>query len=333
MINGFDLKPLVWMRYIDDMVMIWTHGRDQLDKFVKYLNDGHTTIKFTMECSSEKVCFLDTWLIKDQETNELYTTVYTKPTDTHDYLDFSSSHPSHCKTAGPKGQLLRIRRICKKDEDFESHSENMIAHYIRRGYPKRILKKHLTEIQKYSQKELLLPKSKSEKGAKGDRMTLVLDYNPANPDIIGILKKNWNSLEVSPHLGELFKEIPMLAHKRTKNLRDILCKATINFPPEKCEVKAKYNNRPKPCKRVRCPICPTHSSQQTVQCLETKATYKIPRILDCETRNLIYCILCKTCGKQYVGETLRSLRERINEHLGDIHQKRQIGRASCRERV
>jgi hypothetical protein len=214
---------------------------------------------------------------------------------------------------------MRIRRICKKDEDFNSHSENMIAHYIRRGYPKRILKKHLAEIQKYSQDDLLLPKIKSDE--KSNRMVLVLDYNPANPDIIGILKNNWKSLEASPNLGELFKEIPMVAHKRAKNLKDTLVKASITYPPEPT-TSMRYNNRPKPCKRVRCPLCPLHINQQTIYSPIAKATYKLPRVLDCETRNLIYCIQCKTCGKLYVGETLRSLRERINEHLGDIRQHR-----------
>ena len=29
---------------------------------------------------------------------------------------------------------------------------------------------------------------------------------------------------------------------------------------------------------------------------------------------MVYCIICPTCGKQYVGSTIRALRYRINNH-------------------
>ena len=40
--------------------MVWTHGEEQLNKFVEYLNGIHQTIKFTHEISQEEINFLDT---------------------------------------------------------------------------------------------------------------------------------------------------------------------------------------------------------------------------------------------------------------------------------
>ena len=40
----------------------------------------------------------------------IYTDIYAKPTDSHLYLPFSSSHPFHCKRAIPYGVALRIKR-------------------------------------------------------------------------------------------------------------------------------------------------------------------------------------------------------------------------------
>ena len=37
-------KPHLWPRYIDDISMVWTHGEEKLDEFIKYLNDIHPTI-------------------------------------------------------------------------------------------------------------------------------------------------------------------------------------------------------------------------------------------------------------------------------------------------
>ena len=46
------IKPYVWWRYLDDIFMIWTGNEDELREFIKYLNNLHRTIKFTLEQSS-----------------------------------------------------------------------------------------------------------------------------------------------------------------------------------------------------------------------------------------------------------------------------------------
>ena len=33
---NWPLKPMIWMRFIDDIFMIWTHGEDKLDEFITY---------------------------------------------------------------------------------------------------------------------------------------------------------------------------------------------------------------------------------------------------------------------------------------------------------
>ena len=33
------LQPLVWFRYIDDIFFIWTHGEEELNIFLKSLNE------------------------------------------------------------------------------------------------------------------------------------------------------------------------------------------------------------------------------------------------------------------------------------------------------
>ena len=38
MLDGFEFRPWVWYRYIDDVFFIWTHGCEVLAKFVEYIN-------------------------------------------------------------------------------------------------------------------------------------------------------------------------------------------------------------------------------------------------------------------------------------------------------
>ena len=59
-LDGWPLKPTLWLRYIDDICMIWPHGKKELDKFIEYLNSIHEKIKFTSEISDSQINFLDT---------------------------------------------------------------------------------------------------------------------------------------------------------------------------------------------------------------------------------------------------------------------------------
>ena len=90
------LRPLVWWRYIDDIFIIWPYTRPALNSFLEALNSFHETIKFTSEVSATSVNFLDVKVHNDNQ-GKLHTSLYTKPTDSHLYLHYSSFHPKHQK--------------------------------------------------------------------------------------------------------------------------------------------------------------------------------------------------------------------------------------------
>ena len=54
-----ELQPFLWLRYIDDIFFIWTHGEEKLTQFLNELNNFHSNLKFTYETSSCTVNFLD----------------------------------------------------------------------------------------------------------------------------------------------------------------------------------------------------------------------------------------------------------------------------------
>ena len=55
----------------------------------------------------------------------LCTSAHFKPTDSHGYLLYSSSHTSNVKNSIPYDQFLRLRRLCNEDFDFSLKSEEM----------------------------------------------------------------------------------------------------------------------------------------------------------------------------------------------------------------
>ena len=44
-----ELQSLVWLRYINDIFFIWTHGQQEIQTFLRSLSNFHTDIKFTYE--------------------------------------------------------------------------------------------------------------------------------------------------------------------------------------------------------------------------------------------------------------------------------------------
>uniref|UniRef100_K7EXL6 Reverse transcriptase domain-containing protein n=1 Tax=Pelodiscus sinensis TaxID=13735 RepID=K7EXL6_PELSI len=92
-LSSHPLLSLLYLRYIDDIFMIWTHGQETLETFHRDFNNLHPTINLSLNHSTQEIHFLDTTV---QITNgKLDTTLYRKPTDSYSYLHASSSHPEH----------------------------------------------------------------------------------------------------------------------------------------------------------------------------------------------------------------------------------------------
>ena len=58
-IRNVPFQPHTWLKYIDDIFMIWIESPVKLNIFIDYLNSIHPTIKFTSSHSPTNVPFLD----------------------------------------------------------------------------------------------------------------------------------------------------------------------------------------------------------------------------------------------------------------------------------
>ena len=87
MLEKYHMSPLVWFRFLDDIFFIWLHDKESLLEFfsltiiMKLLNI-HRNIR-------KRVPYLDVQV--DLESGKLQTDVYSKLTDTNQYLDCNSS--------------------------------------------------------------------------------------------------------------------------------------------------------------------------------------------------------------------------------------------------
>ena len=144
--------PLLWLRFINDFFMIWIHDEQSLTDFT--LHTRHQSIKFTSDISKTSINFLDT-TVSINPDGTLATDLYTKPTDSHNYLLYNSSHPVHCKTGLSYSQFLRIRQSCSDITDFDRNAPTLTHHFKRRGYPENLITSALEKARSKDRQPLL----------------------------------------------------------------------------------------------------------------------------------------------------------------------------------
>ena len=155
---------------------------------------------------------------------------------------------------------------------------------------------------------------------KNYRVIFVLDFNHCLPSMSGIIQSAWRVMVQDPYMKKVFPKPPMIALRRPKNLKDQLVKSKVPDPPPLCPIRQVFGM--KRCKKPNCPTCPFVIVGKEVKCEITGIKFKINYYSDCDTINLIYCILCTKCRQNYIGETSRSLDARFREHLGYVRNKK-----------
>ena len=242
-LNAFEEKPMIWWRYIDNIFFIWEHGEESLEKFLNKLNTFHPTIKFSNnECSKETINFLDVNVRLVE--GELMTDLFVKPTDTHQFLDPSSSHPYHCKKGIPYSQALRLNRISSDNESFDKRC-NDLGWLMERGYNGKMIKKQILRACEHSRKDLL----EREKAKTSEpRLTFNITYYPVFQNIRNILQElQLLSLTPDKEHKKVFPDVAVVGFRNGKRLKDYLVRAALP--------KTNETRRCEPCEKKTCFVC------------------------------------------------------------------------------
>ena len=146
--------------------------------------------------------------------------MFYKPTDSHSYLLFSSSHPNHTKRSIPFSQFLRLRRICSEDEDFQAKSLEMRHFFVQRGYPTSLLDTAFSKASQIPRSDTLTDPVSNITG--NNKIPLVLNYHPFNFKVRDVLNKNFHILKNEP-----FSDKPLVSFRRSKNIRETLVHSSL----------------------------------------------------------------------------------------------------------
>ena len=305
----------LYLRFIDDIFLIWTGTTTEFEAFITRLNELHPSIKFDYEISRKETNFLDTTVYIDNN-NVLGTKVYNKPTDRKNFLHRKSEHPKHTKINMPYGQALRGKRICSTNDDFEVFCSDLMKSFISRGYKKEEVKPQIERAKAVDRSTTLQLKQKKS----NNRATMVTTFNRTLPNLNEVLNRNWNLLNLDPELAPIFKEQPLIAFKRNRNLFDMLGSRNI--------VNSKVKRSTKPILEVkRCSPCTEdHKNACCRQLCNTTTfknnvrgtTFKIYHETNCKSTMVIYLLECTLCRLQYVGKSETPMHHRITTHRSHI---------------
>lgn len=241
-----------------------------------------------------------------KNNDTISTDIYYKATDTHQYLDFRSCHPSHTKRNIP---FCLARRICTIVNDVEKRNQRLceLSEFLKRqNYPGTLVQQSIERAKAIPLAEL---RSTTRRENDTDIIPFVSTHNPCNPNMYEIIRTSLPLLRQNEELKTLFPVESILKSKRQpKNLKRILTRARFGkvkpFSVKKCEDK-------------RCGICKNLHVGEKLE-LTNGSTITPNRDLSCDSENLIYCVLCKGCNKCYIGQTGNSLRQRFTVHRQQI---------------
>ena len=97
---------------------------------------------------------------------------------------------------------------------------------VNRGYRLDFLKTQIQRASDVSRNDALKTKPKRQT----DTVPFVITYNLALPNITRIIHKHSHVLYSSDRCKKVFTSLPLVAHRRCKNISDILARAKLPEP-------------------------------------------------------------------------------------------------------
>ena len=151
------LIKLYW-RYIDDILLLWSGPRRELDNFMTEFNNLAPRITVNWSKPAIEVDYLDLHIYKYKDVSDnkisLVTETFQKPLNTYAYIPFNSFHPRHCKKAFIKGELIRYVKNSSNLKAFEKMKVHCWTRLRRIGYPPKFLLP-IFELVQYSRRNFL----------------------------------------------------------------------------------------------------------------------------------------------------------------------------------
>ena len=288
MLRSAELKPESYNRYIDDCLLVWTHGATNLVKFIDHCNRQHPDIHFTWESTAQgqPISYMDL-KINVEENNRLEYELFQKPSDSGVSLDFGSCVPRHVKDSVAKQQFRRAKAL-SSNIAARGRSEDKIRNLLREnGFPEDVIRSSLEKAGRTSEKQMSKEKSV---------VTLHLPFCSDSLDKV-VRRLIWKS------------GLPIrLAYSQAPSLKQMLVRSAL--VPVGCMIHEKFLEQQQREKK--------RPGKPRDDCISCQAGIKTT---ECDKKGAIYLLACNLCSEEYIGESQRTIRTRLLEHQSDARKR------------
>ena len=294
-----------WKRFLDDCFIPWTKSVKDLEQLHSTLNSLHKDLHFTLEYSGAQQSFIDV-LVKNQG-GKIETDIFYKEMDSKQYLLFNSCHPRHTKINIPYNLARRLRTIVSEDHVIQTRTKELKSFLIKQKYP--IIEYGINRAMSLDKDILRTVKEKSEEKT----FPYVSTYNPKDPEMCRVIPDNVPILKEDDKMRNILSKYNLIKSKRQPyNLKRLLTKAKITS-----------NTIPKvtKCNKPTCGLC-IHLLEGNYFTFRCGTNFKIHEHMSCDVKNVVYIMICRGCGEEYIGETGNLLRQRVTVHNQQIRDPR-----------
>ena len=223
--NHTGYQPHLYLRYLDDIFIVWTEDRTKLESFLKDFNSFHRSVRITHTIHHASIDYLDVTVFKSTpDSSELSTKVHFKPTNTHRLLHKHSFHPQHTFKGIVKGQLNRFHRLCTHTKHFKEAVKTLFTALRNMHYSRRFLQKQKRDFLF----QITHPVTDTRNNQSTDTHTLqtiplVCTYHQVSQKIVAELLHNLRSLKTE----DLTDTRLIRAFRRNRNLMDLIVRNKI----------------------------------------------------------------------------------------------------------
>ena len=220
-----------WKRYIDDIFIIWTGTKEELESYISKINTLHPTIKFTYEMDTDELIFLDTTVYKGdrfKQHNILDIRTHIKKTNKQLYIHKDSYHPKSVKKAIIKGETKRYLRTNSNKTTFDHMKLKLIHKLKQRGYKTKEIIEETNKTTFDQRTESLHRKQKTTQR----NIMFCTNYCDSIQWIKKVIRKHWKPVLQNQSLRSIFPTNPIIAQRTAPSLRNKLVRAKLR-PLEK----------------------------------------------------------------------------------------------------
>jgi hypothetical protein len=292
-----------YRRYLDEGMIFWDTRLGPFEDVFEIMNSMYPTISFTMERDNNKLPYLDIEIYRTD--SGFKTTVYNKPTDSGNYLPFSSNHPRHTRKNIPFSLARRVRALTDDDEISLQKLDDLSTKLKDSGYPSGLVHCAMDAAMSMSVSELRDNKCDKD---KDDLMVFVHTYDPGYASLMSRIRDITSRLVHSRSCRDIFGNTKFIESCRQP------LSLLGHFQHSKFdETRPTFNAGVSKWGHPVCETCKEIIVGLSVHFARAGVSFVIKTEMDCTVKNVVYALFCNGCDADYIGETV-NLRHRMNSH-------------------